>query len=63
VSAVGAAGYCWGGVVVVELAKAHEIQAAVILHPGPVTVEDIKGCSLRKDFPWCVTWVEREIQS
>jgi len=42
VSAVGAAGYCWGGVVVVELAKAHEIQAAVILHPGPVTVEDIK---------------------
>lgn len=42
VSAVGAAGYCWGAKVVVELAKAHEIQAAVLLHPSFVTVEDIK---------------------
>ncbi|CAL4908059.1 unnamed protein product [Urochloa decumbens] len=41
-SSVGAAGYCWGGVVVVDLAKAPEIQAAVALHPGPVTVDDIK---------------------
>ncbi|CAN6346941.1 unnamed protein product, partial [Urochloa humidicola] len=41
-SSVGAAGYCWGGVVVVELAKAPDIQAAVVLHPGPVTVDDIK---------------------
>lgn len=30
------------GIVVVELAKAHEIQAAVALHPGPITVDDIK---------------------
>jgi len=37
VSAVGAAGYCWGGIVVVELAKAHEIQVAVVVHPGPIT--------------------------
>ncbi|XP_066362204.1 endo-1,3;1,4-beta-D-glucanase isoform X2 [Miscanthus floridulus] len=42
VSAVGAAGYCWGAKVVVELAKAHEIQAAVLLHPSLVTVDDIK---------------------
>ncbi|CAN6342117.1 unnamed protein product [Urochloa humidicola] len=41
-ASVGAAGYCWGGVVVVELAKAPDIQAAVVLHPGPVTVDDIK---------------------
>lgn len=26
-----------------ELAKAHEIQAAVVLHPGPISVDDIKG--------------------
>ncbi|XP_039803665.1 endo-1,3;1,4-beta-D-glucanase-like [Panicum virgatum] len=41
-SAIGAAGYCWSRIVVVELAKAHEIQAAVVLHPGPITVDDIK---------------------
>ncbi|TVU19290.1 hypothetical protein EJB05_35430 [Eragrostis curvula] len=39
---VGAAGYCWGAKVVVELAKAHEIQAAVLLHPSFVSVDDIK---------------------
>ncbi|XP_062180050.1 endo-1,3;1,4-beta-D-glucanase-like [Phragmites australis] len=42
ISTVGAAGYCWGAKVVVELAKAHEIQAAVLLHPSFVTVDDIK---------------------
>uniref|UniRef100_A0A0A9E7E2 Dienelactone hydrolase domain-containing protein n=1 Tax=Arundo donax TaxID=35708 RepID=A0A0A9E7E2_ARUDO len=42
VSAIGAAGYCWGAKVVVELAKAHEIQAAVLLHPSFVSVDDIK---------------------
>uniref|UniRef100_A0A0A9H7M1 Dienelactone hydrolase domain-containing protein n=1 Tax=Arundo donax TaxID=35708 RepID=A0A0A9H7M1_ARUDO len=42
ISAVGAAGYCWGAKVVVELAKAHEIHAAVLLHPSFVTVDDIK---------------------
>ncbi|KAG6732050.1 hypothetical protein I3842_01G157500 [Carya illinoinensis] len=42
-SAVGAAGFCWGAKVVVELAKSELIQSAVLLHPSFVTVEDIKG--------------------
>ncbi|XP_040996066.1 endo-1,3;1,4-beta-D-glucanase-like isoform X1 [Juglans microcarpa x Juglans regia] len=43
VSAVGAAGFCWGAKVVVQLAKYELIQAAVILHPYIVTLDDIKG--------------------
>ncbi|KAE8076948.1 hypothetical protein FH972_015565 [Carpinus fangiana] len=43
VSAVGAAGFCWGAKVVVELAKFKHIQAAVLLHPSFVTLDDIKG--------------------
>ncbi|TVU19286.1 hypothetical protein EJB05_35426, partial [Eragrostis curvula] len=42
VDTVGASGYCWGAKVVVELAKSCEIQAAVLLHPTFVTVDDIK---------------------
>ncbi|XBJ10365.1 hypothetical protein VPH35_015243 [Triticum aestivum] len=42
VSTVGAAGYCWGAKGVAELAKANEIQAAVMSHPSFVTVDDIK---------------------
>ncbi|XP_066362866.1 endo-1,3;1,4-beta-D-glucanase-like [Miscanthus floridulus] len=42
VATIGAAGYCWGAKVVVELAKVHEIQAAVLLHPSLLTVDDIK---------------------
>ncbi|ONK62866.1 uncharacterized protein A4U43_C07F8950 [Asparagus officinalis] len=41
-SAVGAAGFCWGGKVVAELAKTGDIKAGVMLHPSLVTVEDIK---------------------
>ncbi|KAH7522401.1 hypothetical protein FEM48_Zijuj07G0134400 [Ziziphus jujuba var. spinosa] len=41
VSSVGAAGCCLGAKVVVELAKTDIIQAAVLLHPTYVTVEDI----------------------
>lgn len=42
ITSVGAAGYCWGAKVVVELAKTADIQAAVMLHPSFVTVDDVK---------------------
>ncbi|XAR54617.1 Lysozyme [Bertholletia excelsa] len=43
VTSIGAAGFCWGAKVVVELAKNAYIQAAVLLHPSFVTLEDIKA--------------------
>ncbi|KAL2535363.1 alpha/beta-hydrolase superfamily protein [Forsythia ovata] len=42
ISAIGAAGFCHGAKVVVELAKDGLIQAGVLLHPSFVTVDDIK---------------------
>lgn len=39
---VGAAGFCWGAKVVVELAKSAHIQAAVLLHPSLTTLDDMK---------------------
>lgn len=42
VKSIGAAGFCWGGVVVVKLAiSSSDIQAAVILHPGPISDNEI----------------------
>lgn len=41
-STIGAAGFCWGAKVVVELSKFALIQAAVLLHPSFCTVDDIK---------------------
>ncbi|KAJ4782605.1 hypothetical protein LUZ62_066862 [Rhynchospora pubera] len=41
ISAIGAAGFCWGAKVVVELAKYDYITAAVLLHPSRVTHDDI----------------------
>ncbi|KAH9330429.1 hypothetical protein KI387_002537 [Taxus chinensis] len=40
---IGAAGFCWGAKVVVELAKVEGIKAGVLLHPAFVTVDDIKA--------------------
>ncbi|GAA0154796.1 hydrolase [Lithospermum erythrorhizon] len=42
VTAVGAAGFCWGAKVVVHLGRSDDIQAAVLLHPTFCTPEDIK---------------------
>ncbi|KAI3460858.1 hypothetical protein Pfo_017521 [Paulownia fortunei] len=42
ISAIGAAGFCYGAKVVVELAKSGLIQAGVLLHPSFVTLDDIK---------------------
>ncbi|XP_055960577.1 endo-1,3;1,4-beta-D-glucanase-like [Mercurialis annua] len=43
VSAIGAAGFCWGAKVVVQLAKPAFIKGAVMLHPSLVTVDDINA--------------------
>ena len=43
ISTIGAAGFCWGAKVVVELGKCELIQAGVFLHPSFVTVDDIKA--------------------
>jgi len=43
VISIGAAGFCWGAKVVVELAKDPCIQAAVMLHPSLITLDDIQG--------------------
>ncbi|KAJ8434152.1 hypothetical protein Cgig2_000872 [Carnegiea gigantea] len=40
---IGAAGYCWGAKVVVQLAQGDYIQAGVLLHPSFVTLDDIKA--------------------
>ncbi|KAK6780473.1 hypothetical protein RDI58_022657 [Solanum bulbocastanum] len=42
ISAIGAAGFCWGGKVVVQLATSENIQAVVLLHPSFVSVDDFK---------------------
>ncbi|XP_030519590.2 endo-1,3;1,4-beta-D-glucanase-like [Rhodamnia argentea] len=46
VSAIGAAGFCWGGKVLVKLAGTEDIQAAVILHPGPMTEDEIEAIKI-----------------
>ncbi|CAA7012957.1 unnamed protein product [Microthlaspi erraticum] len=43
ITAIGAAGFCWGAKVAVELAKQELVKAVVLLHPSRVTVDDIKG--------------------
>ncbi|KAK7363685.1 hypothetical protein VNO77_05836 [Canavalia gladiata] len=42
-SAVGAAGFCWGGRAVTDLGSSGLIHAAVLLHPTSVSVDNIRG--------------------
>ncbi|XP_028761187.1 endo-1,3;1,4-beta-D-glucanase-like isoform X2 [Neltuma alba] len=46
VSAIGAAGFCWGAKAVVEVARHGLLNVAVLLHPSFVTVEDIKSVEI-----------------
>ena len=46
--------YYFSGKVVVELSKVELIQAAVMLHPAWVTVNDIKGMDLNGSH--CITF-------
>ncbi|PHU04957.1 hypothetical protein BC332_25779 [Capsicum chinense] len=42
ISTIEAAGFCWGAKMVTELAKSDNIQAAMLLHPSLVKVDDMK---------------------
>ncbi|XP_058077824.1 endo-1,3;1,4-beta-D-glucanase-like isoform X3 [Magnolia sinica] len=67
ISAIGAAGLCWGAKVVVELGKQSLIDAAVLCHPSFVTVDDIKGKHLesqtlpnqRNHMIMIIVWITR----
>ncbi|RID53184.1 hypothetical protein BRARA_G00602 [Brassica rapa] len=51
ITTVGAAGFCWGAKVAVELAKQELVKAVVLLHPSRVTVDDIKGAEYDQVTP------------
>ncbi|KAL1219304.1 Endo-1,3,1,4-beta-D-glucanase [Cardamine amara subsp. amara] len=46
ITSIGAAGFCWGAKIAVELAKQKLVDATVLLHPSRVTVDDIKGVNV-----------------
>ncbi|GFP94836.1 endo-1 3, partial [Phtheirospermum japonicum] len=50
ITKIGAAGFCWGGKVTVDLTKTPDVQAAVLLHPTGVTVQDIEGVKVPISF-------------
>ncbi|XP_062100448.1 endo-1,3;1,4-beta-D-glucanase-like [Humulus lupulus] len=48
--AIGAAGFCWGAMAAIQLAKCDSIKAAALLHQSYVTVDDIKGSDHFQDL-------------
>ncbi|PKI78530.1 hypothetical protein CRG98_001088 [Punica granatum] len=46
VCAIGVAGFCWGGMVLAKLASSDDIRAAVILHPGKITKDEIEAVKI-----------------
>ncbi|XP_021904998.1 endo-1,3;1,4-beta-D-glucanase-like [Carica papaya] len=46
ISAIGAVGICWGAKTVVALGTYELIQAAVLLHPSYVTLDEVKGITV-----------------
>lgn len=49
-SSVGVAGFCWGGMTVSKLSRYGETEAAVILHPGPLSDDDINAIKVPTAF-------------
>ncbi|GKC19326.1 endo-1,3;1,4-beta-D-glucanase-like protein, partial [Tanacetum coccineum] len=49
-SAIGVAGFCWGGMSVSKLSPYSEFEAAVLRHTGPLTDDDINGSFLVDKF-------------
>ncbi|XP_058759261.1 endo-1,3;1,4-beta-D-glucanase-like isoform X2 [Vicia villosa] len=46
ISAIGAAGFCWGAKTVCELGKSNLSQVVALAHPSSITVEDIDGVNV-----------------
>ncbi|KAF9465780.1 dienelactone hydrolase endo-1,3,1,4-beta-D-glucanase [Collybia nuda] len=43
---IGAVGYCFGGATAVRIDSAHLIHSAVVCHPGPFTLEQVKAIKI-----------------
>ncbi|KAL5541698.1 hypothetical protein UlMin_009408 [Ulmus minor] len=59
-SQIGAAGFCWGAKAAIDLSKSGYIQAAMVLHPSYITLDDAKevkvpfailGAALDSNYP------------
>ncbi|KAL3625028.1 hypothetical protein CASFOL_031696 [Castilleja foliolosa] len=50
ITKIGAAGFCWGAKLTVDLTKSPCVQAAVLLHPTHITNQDIAGVNVPISF-------------